>query len=247
MERHLATVGIVGGLGPESTIDYYRRILEAWSREDPSTAPSIVIDSLDVRRALHLIERDRSALTDYLLASLRRLAGAGVDFVAMSANTPHIVFDDLVARSPVPLMSIVEVCAHEARRRGLSRLALLGTRFTMEGAFYPAVCARYGVTVVPPTDVDRSWVHERYVGELLNGEFRESTRQQFVSLVGRLRDSERIDGVVLAGTELPLLMSAPAVADVPVLDTTALHVAAIVERLREAETLPSETPSSVTP
>ena len=105
-----------------------------------------------------------------------------------------------------------------------------------------------GATARPePTDVDRSWVHERYVGELLNGEFRESTRQQFVSLVGRLRDSERIDGVVLAGTELPLLMSAPAVADVPVLDTTALHVAAIVERLREAETLPPETPSSVTP
>jgi aspartate racemase len=111
----MTTLGMIGGLGPESTIDYYRRILEAWERVDPGTAPSIVIDSLDVRWALRLVETDRPALTEYLLASLRRLAGAGVDFAVMTANTPHIVFDDLVARSPVPLLSIVEVCAEEAR------------------------------------------------------------------------------------------------------------------------------------
>jgi aspartate racemase len=237
----MATVGIVGGLGPESTIDYYRRILEVWHREDASTAPSIVIDSLDVQRALHLVERDRSALTEYLLASLRRLAGAGVDFAAMTANTPHIVFDDLAARSPVPLVSIVETCAEEARQRGLRRLALLGTRFTMDGAFYPAVCARYGIAVVPPNDVDRSWVHERYIGELLKGEFRDETRQRFTSLVIRLRDEEGIDGVVLGGTELPLLLPGPVIADVPALDTTALHVAAIIKRLRQPEDLLADT------
>ena len=237
----MATVGIVGGLGPESTIDYYRRILEAWHRDDPSAAPSIVIDSLDVRRALHLVETDRPALTEYLLASLRRLAGAGVNFAAMTANTPHIVFDDLAARSPVPLVSIVEVCAQEARQRGLGRLALLGTRFTMEGPFYPAVCARYGIAVVPPKDTDRAWVHERYVGELLRGEFRDDTRQQFISLVSRLRDEESIDGVILGGTELPLLLSTSVIADVPALDTTALHVATIVKRLRQPDALPSDT------
>jgi len=237
----VTTVGIVGGLGPESTIDYYRRILEAWEREDPSTAPSIVIDSLDVRRALRLVDTDRPALTEYLLGSLRRLAGAGVDFAAMTANTPHIVFDDLVVRSPVPLVSIVEVCAQEARRRGLRRLALLGTRFTMEAQFYPAVCARYGVAVVTPNDADRAWVHERYVGELLRGEFRDDTRREFMSLVGRLRDEQGVDGVILGGTELPLLLSSPVIAELPALDTTALHVGAIVERLRRPGALPSET------
>lgn len=235
----MATVGIVGGLGPESTIDYYRRILEAWERETPSSAPSIVIDSLDVWRALALVERDRPALTEYLSASLGRLAGAGVDFVAISANTPHIVFDDLAARSPVPLLSIVEVCAHEARRRALHRLAILGTRFTMEAPFYPTVFARSGIAVVTPNEADRSWVHERYVGELLKGEFREETRQQAIALVARLRDAERIDGVILAGTELPLLLGSPLIADVPALDTTALHVAAIVQRLRRADAIPS--------
>jgi aspartate racemase len=230
----MTRAGIVGGLGPESTIDYYRRILEAWEREKPSTAPSIVIDSLDVRRALHLVDSDRPGLIEYLLASLHRLAGAGVDFAAMTANTPHIVFDELASRSPVPLVSIVEVCAEEAQRRGLRRLALLGTRFTMEASFYPTVFARFGIAVVPPTDADRAWIHERYVGELLRGQFRDETRRELTSLVARMRDEESIDGVILGGTELPLLLSAPVIADVPALDTTELHVAAIVRRLLAA-------------
>ena len=162
----MPTVGLVGGLGPESTIDYYRRILEAWQREEPSTAPSIVIDSLDVHKGLQLVEHDRPALIEYLLGSLHRLAGAEADFAAMTANTPHIVFDELAARSPLPLLSIVEVCAAEARKRGLRRLLLLGTRFTMEASFYPDVASRYGVIVVAPDDRDRHWVHDRYIGEI---------------------------------------------------------------------------------
>jgi len=228
----MTTLGLVGGLGPESTIDYYRRILEAWEREEPGTAPSIVIDSLDVRLGLRLIGTDRPALIEYLLASLRRLAGAGVGFAAMTANTPHIVFDDLAARSPVPLLSIVEVCAEEARGRGLGRLALLGTRFTMEAPFYPEVCARHGIAVVVPDDTDRAWVHEKYVEELLRGQFLDDTRRRFLSLVSRLRVDQGAEGVILGGTELPLLLPAPVIADIPALDTTALHVAAIVKRLR---------------
>ena len=228
----MTTVGLVGGLGPESTIDYYRRILAAWQREEPSSAPALVIDSLDVRRALRLVEADRAALVDYLLASIHRLAGAGVHFAAMTANTPHVVFDELAARSPVPLLSIVETCAEEARRLALRRLALLGTRFTMEGAFYPAVLARHGVEIVTPAAADRAWVHERYVGELLRGHFLDETRQRIVALVERLRDEQGVDGVVLGGTELPLLLPGATIAGLPALDTTALHVAAIVERLR---------------
>ena len=232
----MATVGIVGGLGPESTVDYYRRILAAWEREDPSSAPSIVIDSLDAQRALKLVAADHRAFSDYLFESLQRLAGAGVDFAVLSANTAHIVFDDLRARSAVPLLSIVETCAAEAQRRGLKRLALVGTRFTMEAAFYPEVCARYGVEIATPNADDRRWVHERYVGELLKGDFREDSRQQFISLVDRLRREERIEGVILGGTELPLLLRDASIAGVPVLDTTGLHVAAIVQRLRSAAT-----------
>ena len=231
----MTKVGIVGGLGPESTIDYYRRILEAWAREDSSTSPAIVIDSLDVQKALRLVASDRPALIEYLAASVQRLGGAGADFAAMTANTPHIVFDEIAARSAIPLISIVVACAQEAGRRGLCRLGLLGTRFTMEAPFYPEVCARYDVAVVTPSESDRAWIHERYIGELLKGEFRDDTRQQFISLVSRLRDHDGVDGVILGGTELPLLLPAPVIARVPALDTTALHVAAIVNRLRQAD------------
>jgi aspartate racemase len=102
----------------------------------------------------------------------------------------------------------------------------------MEAAFYPEVCARFGVDVVTPTADERARVHERYIGERLKGDFREETRQEFTSLVDRLRRDERIEGVVLGGTELPLLLQGAEIAGVPVLDTTGLHVAAIVQRLR---------------
>ena len=227
------TVGLVGGLGPESTIDYYRRILEAWNREDPSITPSTVIDSLDVSTALRLVATDIPALTEYLFSSIQRLARAGSNFVAMTANTPHIVFDALAKRSPVPLLSIVEVCAEEARRRGLRRLLLLGTRFTMEAPFYPEVFARSAMAVVTPNESDRTWVHDRYVNQLLKGDFRDDTRRDIISLVMRLRDEHSVDGIIFGGTELPLLLRDATIAGLPTLDTTALHVAAIVKRLRE--------------
>ena len=228
----MPTAGLIGGLGPESTVDYYRRILDAWRAEEPDSAPSLVIDSLDVTRALQLVATDRAALVAYLGASVRRLAGAGADFVAITANTPHLVFDQLADDSPVPMLSIVEVCARAAAARGLRRLVLLGTRFTMEASFYGDTFARHGMELVVPGAQDRSWVHERYVGELLRGDFRDATREGMIALVARLRLQQEPDGLVLAGTELPLLLRAPEIAGLPALDTTALHVEAIVARLR---------------
>lgn len=225
-------VGLVGGLGPESTIDYYRRITEKWHRSDAATAPALMIDSLDVKRALRLVKDDRTALVAYLLESVRRLASAGVDFVALTANTPHVVFDELSSTSPVPLLSIVEACAHEASRRGLHRLVLLGTQFTMEAPFYHDVFARHGLEVFVPSPEDREWVHDRYVNQLLAGQFRDETRGELVALITRLKKERDADGVILGGTELPLLLTTATIADLPVLDTTELHVAAIVERLR---------------
>ncbi len=228
----MTTAGLVGGLGPESTIDYYRRITDAWAQAAPGSLPSLVIDSLDFNRALRLVSHDVPGLTEYLLGSVHRLATAGVDFVAITANTPHIVFDELASRSPVPLLSIVEVCAEEAKHRGMRCVGLLGTRFTMEAPFYPDVFARRGVRVVTPNDAERTYVHERYVSELLPGEFRDETRGRFIEIVARMRKDDGIDGVVLGGTEIPLLLRSPVVAGAPALDTTELHVAAIVERLR---------------
>jgi len=227
----MVRVGIVGGLGPESTIDYYRRILTGWEQRHPGSSPSIVIDSLDVQVGLRLAASDRAGLVEYLAASLGRLKAAGADFCALAANTAHIVFDELVARCSVPLVSIVEVCADEAERLGLRRMILLGTRFTMEAPFYREVFAKRGMMVVAPDEVDRLWIHERYVGQLLKGDFREETRREIVALLERLQEREAADGFILGGTELPLLLKGERVAGLLTLDTTALHVGAIVERL----------------
>jgi aspartate racemase len=224
--------GLVGGLGPESTVDYYRRILAVWQEHDASSSPEIMIDSLDVNRGIDLVRSDRPGLIEYLLGSVARLAQAGCDFAAMAANTPHIVFDEVSARSPIPLLSIVEVCAQEAVRQGFQRVAVLGTGFTMEARFYPDVFARHRVEVLVPNQAERSWLHERYLGELLKNVFKPETREGVVAMAARLRAEHGIQAVVLAGTELPLLLRESGVGGLPVLDTTELHVQAIVQRLR---------------
>ncbi|HEX6066361.1 MAG TPA: amino acid racemase [Longimicrobiales bacterium] len=224
-------VGIVGGLGPESTIDYYRRILELWQEQHPDSAPEILIDSLDVTRGIEMVRHDRAGLVDYLANSVERLARAGADFAVFAANTPHIVFDEVAARSPVPLLSIVEVCAEEAQRHDFERVAVLGTGFTMEAGFYPAVFGRRGIQVVVPNAAERAWLHERYLGELLKGIFHPEARDGVHEMTDRLRAQAGVQATVLAGTELPLLLKSETLAGLPILDSTELHVRAIVRRL----------------
>jgi len=224
-------LGLVGGLGPESTIDYYRRIIELAQKKGLPESPSIVIDSLDVKRGLYLSGNDRAGLIDYVLGSVQRLTAAGADFIAIAANTPHLVFDELAAQSKVPIVSIVETCAEEAERRGLNKVLLLGTRFTMEASFYPEVFRKRGIEVIAPEETDRIRVHDRYVNQLLNGVFTDEVRAEFAGLIQRVRSEHGIDGVILGGTELTILLVDSAIPGLQMLDTTALHVAAIVERI----------------
>jgi aspartate racemase len=106
----MKTVGIVGGIAPESTIEYYRAIIAGYREHSPvGDYPSIIINSINLRRMIELITANELAkVTDYLLEALGKLARAGADFVVLASNTPHIIFDELRARSPLPLISIVE-------------------------------------------------------------------------------------------------------------------------------------------
>jgi aspartate racemase len=230
----MTTAGLIGGLGPETTIDYYRRIIAAWQADDPTSAPSLIIDSIDVQKVFRLVATDREQLADYLSDSVQRLAAAGADFAAITANMPHLVFDTLRERSSIPLVSIVATCADEAHRRGLRRVALLGTRATMEAPMYPDALRLHGIDTVVPTEPERAFIHDHYASEMINGIFRDEVRERVISIVARLRDTERIDGVILGGTELTLLLPTATVAGVPALNTTALHVDAIATRLRGA-------------
>jgi len=222
-------IGIVGGIGPESTVDYYRLLLTRFREAGSPGPPGIFINSIDLPRLLTLAQHDRAALIEYLLGAVEALARAGTDLALFAANTPHLVFEEVRQRSPIELVSIVEATCETAQSLGLRRVGLLGTRFTMQGQFYPAVFARRGIAVVAPVSEDQDYVHEKYVNELVSGEFLAETRAGFMAVIDRMHGRDGIDGVVLGGTELPLLLRGSA-HPLPFLDTTRIHVDAVVAR-----------------
>lgn len=229
----MGTAGIIGGIGPESTIEYYRLIIASYrARTRDGGYPSILIDSIDLKRLVDLIEAGRLAeVSGFLLEETHRLARAGADFGVLAANTPHIVFEDLRRRAPIPLISIVDVTCRAARERGLKRVGLFGTRFTMQARFYPDVFVPEGIAVVAPAPGEQDYIHGKYMTELLQNLFLPETRRGLLAIVERLRAEEGIEGLILGGTELPLILRDEKDAPIPFLDTTRLHAEAIVTRL----------------
>ena len=225
--------GIIGGLGPEATLDYYKRIIDAYRvRTGDGSYPPLILNSIDMQRMIRLITaNDLAAVTTYLLDEIQKLSRAGADFGVLAAITPHIVFPVLQERSPIPLLSIVEVTCREAGRLGLKRLGLFGSRFTMAGRFFPEVFEREGIALVSPTPAEQVFIHEKYMGELVLGKFLPETRSAFLVIAERMRREEQIAGLILGGTELPLILRDVTDAGMPFLDTTRLHVTAIVERM----------------
>ena len=229
----MKTLGMIGGLGPESTVDYYRMIIAAYreQRQDGSY-PAIIINSIDLNQVRDLVTANALAdLTEHLVAEVQRLARAGADFGLLTANTAHIVFDDIRRQSPIPLISIVEATCDAARVLGLKKLGLLGTRFTMQGRFFPDVFARAAMTLAVPAEDEQTYIHEKYMDELVNGIFLPETRDRLMQIIARLKEREHIDGVILGGTELPLLLRDAAGQQIPFLDTTRIHVKAAVSEM----------------
>jgi aspartate racemase len=226
----MKTIGIIGGTGPESTIEYYKRIIAAYrERTGDSSYPSMIINSINATPLIeYVLARRLENVTELLVPEIDRLAKAGADFGLIAANTPHVVFDAVSARSPIPLLSIVEVTADAAVARGLGRLALFGTRLTMESAFYPETFARRGLTIVVPSEDERVYIHDVYMGELFHGVVRSETRDSLVEIAATMKKRDGVDGLILGGTELSLILTEPVYAGLPVLDTTQIHVDAIV-------------------
>ena len=229
----MKTLGIVGGIGPESTIEYYRFILDGYRARVPGgSAPHLIIDSIDVNRAIALLDaNDLAGLADYFSASLDRLVRAGAEVALIAANTPHIVFDEVQRRTPVPMLSIVQATCDHARGRGLKRLGLLGTGFTMRARFFPDVFARAGLELITPGEVEQAFVHQKYIHELLKNQFLPETRAALLRLIDRMRNDDRIEALILAGTELPLLLRDAEPDGLPFLDTTMIHVRAAVDAI----------------
>ena len=131
----MRTLGIIGGTGPETTIEYYRRLIAAYRERSPEgNAPSLVINSIDSKKLVDLVTANElTQMADYLVCEVERLARAGAGLALIAANTPHLVFDEVQSRSRIPMLSIVTATRDAAVGAGLRRLALFGTRFTMQG------------------------------------------------------------------------------------------------------------------
>jgi aspartate racemase len=233
----MKTLGVVGGIGPESTIEYYRLLIAAYQKHmGEKTQPHIVINSIDVYRGLAFLDDNRpDLLADYFVQAVRTLADAGADFAIISANTPHLVFPQVQARTPLPLLSIVEAASVEARKRGITRIGLLGTRFTMQAQFYPDVFTRAGMDIVVPSEADLAYVHDKYINELLKGVVLPESRDGLLRIIARMKEEDHIEAVLLAGTELPLILKGETVHGIPLLDTTKIHIEAAINRLLEPE------------
>ena len=229
----MKTLGIIGGLGPESTIDYYGKIIALYrERTGDGSYPQFIINSINMQKGLDFMEANNLAgMADYLLEELGKLARSGATFGLISANTPHIVFDEVALKSPISLISIVEATCAAAQARKLKRLALLGTRYTMQATFYPKVFSLEGIELFVPGPEDQTYIHDKYLNELVAGKFLADTRANLLAIVDRMKERHDIDGVILAGTELPLILRDREHKGIPLLDTTQIHCEAAVTEM----------------
>ncbi len=170
-------------------------------------------------------------LADFLALGIQTLVRAGADFGFIAANTPHIVFDELQRRSAIPLLSIVRATADRAKALGLKKVGLFGTGFTMRATFYPEEFERAEIALVIPTESERDFIHKKYIGELLKNQFLPQSRAEIMDVALRMQVEDGVEAILLAGTELPLLLRDAADQGIEFLDTTVIHVEAVVDEL----------------
>ena len=228
----MKTLGLIGGLGPETTVEYYRLIIARYREKTGGEYPSIVINSVDLNRLINWMNADElGKAAEYLSAEIERLYKSGADLAALATNTPHIVFDELRRHAKLPLVSIVEATCKTTKSLGCSKVALLGTRFTMEARFYPDVFEKEGIRLITPTPDEQIYIHDKYMNELLKNAFLPETRTKILEIIESLVSRDAVQAVILGGTELPLLLRTEEHAGVALLDTARIHSYALVDAL----------------
>ncbi len=222
----MKTLGIVGGIAPPSTIEYYRSIVEI-GRNRANRPPRVLINSVDGDEVLgHLSAGRHTELVGTLLEAVQQLASAGAELGLLASISVHIAFDDVRAATPLPLIDIVEETAGAVA--DFKRLGLFATRFTMQAdLFGPALTSR-GISMVVPTADEQEIIDRVYFDELVAGRFLPGSRDRLLAIGARLRADEDVDGILLAGTELPLLLPMASHEGLVYLDITRIHADAAV-------------------
>jgi aspartate racemase len=229
----VAILGIVGGIAPPSTMAYYRATLAAYLAATGRSL-KVVISSVDSQGYYALLEGDQlPEIRRRLLEEIARLRDAGADVAIVGSNTGHFAWDELVAASPLPLVSIVDAVADALV--GRTRVGLFATGFTVRNEIYQSRLGPRGITCVVPPAADQERLGAIYFGELANGVFRDESRVELLGIAARLRDSGSVEAIVLGGTELPLLLTEPEYDGLAFVDSGQLHAEAAVARVLEIE------------
>lgn len=224
-------IGIIGGLGPEATIDYYKEIINHFKSDSGEMIyPEIIIYSVnmaDFLKPMNAKQWDEAA--NYIVSKIESLQHAGADFAAISANTPHLLFERIKERSPLHLISIVEATRTQASKLGLKKSGLIGTLFTMNASFYPETFNNHGMEIVVPTEREKALINRKLFNEIELGIFKDDTRQELIDITERMVRDDKIDSLILGCTEFPLILTEKEYAGIPMLNTTAIHADAIVK------------------
>jgi len=233
MLKNYKTIGMIGGIAPASTVDYYYRLISRFQeRTGQREYPSIIINSINMTHMMELITNDHlDELVDYLSEEIFVLEKAGAKVIFMASNTPHLVFEPLAQRVKAKMVSIVDSTIAYAQAKGYTRLGLFGTISTMEGDFFQDGFESSGMEILTPMPDERKYIHKVYMEELVRGRFLPETKSRLLSIANRMYMEGQIDSLILGGTELPFILKSSDMEDIELLNTTKIHVERILDAI----------------
>ena len=222
------TIGLIGGIGWASTLEYYRLLNEMLvARIGPAHSARILLVSIDQADFVaHASQPDSHAIEQFLVGEGQRLQGMGADFFLLCANGAHRFAPAVVPQIGLPFISIVEETAKRVQQSGAHKVGLLGVKQTMGGRFYHQALEQCGIATVTPDAADQEIVHDIIYKELVQNMFTDASREIFLGIIEKLR-LQGVQGVILGCTEIPLLIRQGNV-DLPLFNTTAIHCEAAV-------------------
>jgi aspartate racemase len=219
-------IGIIGGLSPESTVSYYLHMTRTYiERFGDYGYPEIIIYSVNLENYHQWRSRGRwDLITEDLIAAAERLRQAGADFGLIATNTMHKVFDSVQTGVDLPLIHIIDATVVKIKEMEISKVGLLGTRYTMCDGFYIDRLSENGLETIVPGETDQDVIHRIIVEELVRGQTLPTSKRNYMEIIEKMKDAGA-EGVILGCTEIPLLVSSSD-CSIPLFDTAVIHAEA---------------------
>jgi len=225
-------IGIIGGIGPESTAEYYKRIINGYRKfSNTENYPQLYINSINMTEMLEYVSNnDYKKLINMLVTEIEKLGKIGADYIAIASNTPHCVINEVVEKVNIPIISIVDETCKYIKNKKLEKVLLTGTIFTMEKNFYKKTLEDLKIECIVPNDNEKKIIQNIIFPNLENGIIIEKDKQLFKDICNKIIKDKKIDGIILGCTELPLMIKENDF-DISVLDTMEVHIKSILDKI----------------